>query len=467
MKRILALLLLASICFSESHPLFLASSANARENITVYTMKSFNGLNTPTTAYRVWLDSGFDWFDARNLTYPFSPDGIEGFSPYWDLPPILPNESMEVSFSVRKVVGLPESIDVRTQELGRWNGSCGYLKPFNSSTSVFHIQGFLDGTNRTQDVTIYFDEGGRVLARLEGYRSFVVFSINGTHVVPLSDELSIRSLVQGYVLAAGPAKAEGDTSALHKAILMAEDLKEKPEAECYKLTGMDRYPCVDRKSCMFSCFSVPVCSALGESGWSFMDTIMDYNKSVEAANQKLIIALDSSKEFDRSPAYPSAKKAFEDLVVLNRAETTVIFHPLFTVYGFCEPPKYGIPQQTSARRELLDYLASTCLDGESGRIADEAIRIAPLLQARPEKSANGAVGLNDSRPAFTTQPANKTVSNGSIAPLPINETASSCCLGGICSIGGIERVGGACWEWPAYIVLAALVLASAFAMRKR
>jgi hypothetical protein len=486
MKRaLLAFLLLAAISFPYDHPVFSASLADAQDNATAYTFKSLNQLDTPTTGFRLWLSGGFDWFNPKDFTYAFQPDGYDGYSPYWDLPPILPNESMEVSFSVGRLVGLPESIDVRTEPLSRWNGTCAYLKPYNSSASVFYIQDFLNRTNRSQGITIYYDDGGQVLARLEGYKSFAVFTINGYHVEPISDAGTIREIVDAYTSASKPSEARGNVSALYQALLLTADLKERPESECYKLTGMERYPCVDRKSCMFACFSVPVCSALGQSGWSFMDTLLDYNRSVVDANAKLRSAISSSKAFSKGPTHSSAMKAFDDLVALNRAETKVVFHPLFTSYGFCEPAKYGIPQQTSARRELLDYLASTCLDGESERIVNESLKAAPLLAARPVKNdsiANETIDSTANQSIVTNQTAlNQTAPDGSIKNQTANQSAvdgataqnessaqNSCCLYGICSLGGIERVGGVCWEWSVFsVMIAALVLAAIFYMKKK
>ena len=381
---------------------------------------------------------------------------------------------MEVSFTVPGEVGLPESIDVRTEALSEWNGTCPYLKPFNSSTSVFLIQDYLNMTNRSQDTTVYYDDGADVLVHLEGYDSFAVFSIANQSAMPVSDPAEIDSTVSAYVSMVSPRSTEGNSSALYKALLLSAQLKQKPETQCYELTGMSRYPCVDRKSCMFACFSVPVCAALGENGWSFMDTIMDYNKSVVAADAALDTALSSSKTFSDYPSHGTAQQAFNDLVTLNRAETKVLFHPLLTSYGFCEEPDYALPQQTSARRELLDYLSSTCMDYESGRMESESLKVAPFLAARPAMNKTAIL------PA-----ANMTADNVSIVPAPvqnqsvesapiINQTENalpegmSCCAAGVCSLAGIERIGGVCWEWSAgFALLLALLLTAVFFSRNR
>jgi len=421
MKRILfALLLLASLSFPEEHPVFSESNSNALENFTTYTFTTLNSFNTSTSAFRLSLTADFNWFNPKNFNYTFKPDGIEGNTLYWDIPPLLPNESTEVSFTVNGVVGLPESIDVTTEPLSEWNGTCAFLRAYNSSNSIFYIMDFLNETNRSQGVTSYYDAGNLVLAKLEGYGSFAVFSVNGTKVTPVSDPDKIRALVQSYVSAASPA-TQGNTSALYQALLDTENLKQKPELECYNLTGMDRFPCTNRTSCMYACFSVPVCAAIGESGWDFMDTLMDYNKSVTDANAKLQTAIGSSEIFSKEPSYSNAENAFNDMVTLNRAETKVIFHPLFTTYDFCSPPDYGMGEQTSARREVLDYLASTCLDGELDGIVDEAVKVAPLLAARTVNVTNRSVSnqpnVSISIVPNQTQPVpNKTIANETAAP---------------------------------------------------
>ena len=421
MKRIiLVLLLLVSVSFPEEHPVFSQSNANAMENVTTYTFTTINSFNTSTSAFRLFMTANFNWFIPQNFNYSFKPDGIEGNSLYWDIPPLLPNESTEVSFTVKGVVGLPESIYVTTEPLSEWNGTCAFLATYNSSSSIFYIMDFLNETNRSQGVTAYYDEGDLVLTKLQRYGTFAVFSINGTKVTAVSNPITIRKLVQAYASAASPPTTQGNTSALFHALLDTEDLKQRSESECYNLTGMDRFPCTNRTSCMYACFSVPVCSGIGESGWGFMDTMMDYNQSVVDADAKLKIALASSEILSEEPSYSNAEIAFNDLVTLNRAETKVIFHPLFTTYNFCAPPDYGVGEQTSARRDVLDYIASTCLDGQIDEIVDEAVKVGPLLSRMPiNQTIQSSVPANISNvtaPNKTHQVPNITIVNETTAP---------------------------------------------------
>ena len=439
MKRMLALLLVLALAQAEGIPLYSSSYANALENKTTYTFRTQNLLDSPTSAFRIRISSDFSWFYPPNFTYPFPPDYMDDESAYWDIPPLLPNETAEVSFTVNRLVGLPEEIDVRSEIIRNWSDDCAYFKPINSSAASFmRVQEYLQETNRSQGMTGYFEEGGLLLVRLDAYGSFAVFSINESGASPVSDGAAIDSIIESYARAGSPGPV-GNASALYQAVKNTKSVKFKAEHECYLLTGMANYPCVDRETCLYACFSVPVCSLVGQSGWSFMDTILDYNKSVTEANSRIAAAEASSGTIDRKLDYFTAKAAFDDLVALNRAESAVMFHPLITSYGFCEPPNYGLPVQISARRQLLDYLGSTCLAGEAVRMKEEARRGAPLLSQRPPTPIR-----NES--AQVPELINITENHTFEITAPAQDKYT-CCAFGQCSLFGIERMGGLCWEW--------------------
>jgi hypothetical protein len=178
---------------------------------------------------------------------------------------------------------------------------------------------------------------------------------------------------------------------------------------------------------------------IGQSGWDFMDTVLDYNISVTKTNAIIENASASSEELADRPDYFTAMKAYEDLVALNRAESKVIFHPLINSYGFCEPPHYGIMGQTAARRELLDFIGSTCLIGAGEEIKADAKRVAPLLLPRPPVQAFNASEA-------VVQKVDIVINNTYNLAEASNDQYS-CCAFGQCSFFGIERVGGICWEW--------------------
>jgi hypothetical protein len=203
-------------------------------------------------------------------------------------------------------------------------------------------------------------------------------------------------------------------------LLQAEELKYAPEHDCYVLSGMDKNPCVNRTTCLYACFSVPVCSDLGSNGWSFIDTLEDYNASVYNADQLLSAALASGSALSQAPSYAAAQAALDDMAALNRAETAVIFQPLITSYGFCQPPEYGMPLQAGATRELLDYLDADCAEGQAGRIASESLHAAALLAPPPQSGTAGISGP-------TAPPANASNLAGTqgLADATVQEAANA------------------------------------------
>jgi hypothetical protein len=369
-----------------NHSLYSSSYAESTENMTTYKFKIPNTYNTTTLPFRLVLKSDFDWFDPIALDYALAPDGIDGDSPYWYIPQMLPNESIEVSFAVNRIVGLADSIEIETETVEMWTNECA-LAPYvadNESASI--IKEFMESLNRSQNVTVYYEEREMngstktVIAHLDGYNVFAVFKI-GSNVSAVSDQTNISTIAANYINAI--SALENDTqnvSGLYLDLIDTRGLKSEAENECYMLTGMDRFPCIDRETCLYSCFSVPVCSQIGQSGWSFMDTIMSYNESVESANSVLDSAISSMEMFSKYPSYDNAQNALDDLIELNKAETVVIYHPMFTSYGFCPPAEYGIPQQIEIKRQILDYMEENCIYGEEERIVSESMQVARLLE---------------------------------------------------------------------------------------
>ncbi len=449
MRRLFAFLVLASLLHAASQPLYSYSYANANENKTTYTFRTENNAEAPTSSFRIHISSGFSWFDTNNFTYPLEPDFMDGKSAYWDIPPLLPNETAEVSFTVDRLVGLPEEIEVWSEDISNWTLGCPYLAAMNSSAGTyFKVRDYLDATNTSQGVAIYYEENNLALVKLDKYGAFSVFSVNESGAYPVSDKAGIDALVDSYVLAKSPEQ-KGNASALYPAILNTRSAKYKAEHECYLLTGMASYPCVDRDSCLYACFSVPVCSLIGQSGWDFMDTVLDYNVSVTEANAALNDAEASSYLLAQQPDYFSAKTAFDDLINLNREAGDVMFHPLIASYGFCEPPDYGIPMQIGAKRELMDYLGSRCLIGEGERIKGEALRVAPLLAKRPDTRAQATETASESI---------SIVQNSTFEISAPDTDRYSCCAWGVCSLFGIDKPGGLCWQWYAILIPSAAIM---------
>lgn len=58
------------------------------------------------------------------------------------------------------------------------------------------------------------------------------------------------------------------------------------EAECMRLTGIDKYPCVDQPTCLFACRSVPICQSIGNTN-EFLFEIKAYNETHTLFESKL------------------------------------------------------------------------------------------------------------------------------------------------------------------------------------
>jgi len=363
-----------------------------------------NNFSTSTGPFRLSLSSSLSWFVPKNITFSFGPDGYtyDG-KPFWDVPGLGPNESTEVSFTVNGSVGLIDKINVNANQLARWTGGCKYFVPVSGASLAQNITGYLDWINQSQNVTIYYENENQILTHLEGNHSFAVFGIYSTNVTPILDRNAIERTVSVYTKAASP-RPSTNTSKPFEILNYSRTLKQGPEKSCMMITGMDRFNCTDRTSCRYACASVPVCWYIGQIGWPFIDTLLDYRKTIDKANETLDRAINSSLLFSQSPSYGTASAALYDLKSLNRVETAVAFHPLFTKYNFCPPPEYAIPQQIEAKRQLLDYLEENCVKQQESRMVNESFAIAPKLKAAEPKP----LPVNVSSNACINQTTNMT-----------------------------------------------------------
>ncbi|VVC03421.1 Uncharacterised protein [Candidatus Bilamarchaeum dharawalense] len=435
-----------------AHPLFATSFANANENQTLYRFRIFNNESTPTLPFRLWLTSDMNWFDPDIFSYALPPDGADDDSPYWDFPPVYPNESAEISFRVNRTVGLPDRILLDTEALNKWIGECKTFVPLNGTNeSETKIENYLWSLNKSYDVVMYYEENGYALAKIKDYNTFAVFKIgNITEMAMIEDDKTITTLVSNYVKK-GTVDRYVNLSQVRWSLEETQRIKSRPEKDCYRISGMDRFPCVDRDTCLYACFSVPVCSNIGQSGWSFLDTLQSYNKTVYDANTKLDHAVSSSADLELSPNYERAAALLQELIELNRAETKVIYHPLYTSYGYCEPADYAIPQQMGARRDLLDYLEINCLYGQKDWIIQESIHTAVTLNPpKPKPKLNNTINVT---------PQVNTSNHIELQNITTNqtETQEECCLGGMCSLGGVKKIAGLCWQWGAIILVVAVL----------
>jgi hypothetical protein len=346
-----------------------------------------NPYTTPTGAFRLTFSSTLGWFAPKNLTYALRPDGYASDgSPYWDVPPLGPKESTEISFTAKGSVGLFNMISANAQPLDRWGGGCAYFVPQSGANLAQNINQYLTHLNQSQGVIVYYESGGMALAHLERNDSFAAFMVKGTNVTSVQDPGSINSLVAGYVAAASPPSSV-DTSAPYRTLEFSKALKQVAENNCVDLMGMDKYPCVNRTTCRYACASVQVCWYVGQTGWPFIDSMLDYKNSIDSTNAAFDMALNSSFAFSQNPSYDNAEAALSDIGGLNRNETAVTYEPIFTQYNLCPPPEYAIPQMIDARRQLLDYISDNCVQTQEGRMVSESVSIAPRLKQAEEAAA--------------------------------------------------------------------------------
>lgn len=381
--------------YSFVHPLFSTSIAAAQQNQTTYYFRTYNNYSTPTTAMRIYLSSSLGWFDPKNFTYALAPDGIMNDSPYWDLPPISPNESMELSFVSQGITGLPSAITMNAEPLDRWPAECSHLVPYGPTTVAASVSDYLASTNNSQNISVYYEENasGSVLSlvHLDALGTFGVFEDNGSGARAVDDGQMVSEVVSDYISMASPKYPfQENVSDPYDALLESNRLKTASESECLRITGLDRFPCYDRQSCLYACSSVPLCSGVEESGWAFIDTLLDYWRDINKTGIELDSATESSRQFADNASYQSASLALDDLVSLDKAETSLIFHPLITQYGLCQVPDYGLPGQLGARRTVLDYLQYSCLSGQRGRLVNESMHSAAILE-RSAPASNSSV----------------------------------------------------------------------------
>ena len=272
--------------------------------------------------------------------------------------------------------------------------------------------------------------------RLEKYGVFAVFQIGEVASV-ISDKDTVSKVVSGYVSSGSPSYSS-NLSRIYDLLVYTRDLKYKSEYECSALTGTDRFSCHDRESCRYSCFSVQICSLVGQSGWDFLDNILDYKIKINKTNSLFEDAITSSVPFYERPSYENAEKILYDIQALNRAQTQIINHPLITSYGFCPPHDYGLPYQLEGRKIILDYLDAYCLYGEKESIINQSLHVASKLTLQP---APKIIIAQNSNSSFNE------VNMTNVTLVVIGYETGSCCFAGICSVAGIEKIEGVCWEW--------------------
>jgi|GEM_PF-4137275 len=394
---------------------------------TTVRFRVLNPSGSSTGAFRLTMSSSLGWFVPKNLTYALPPDGYASDgSPYWDIPPLGRNESTEIFFTAKGSVGLVSQINLNAAPLARWQGGCSRFAPAPGMMLGQNISGYLDSLNRSQGVTSYFESSGMSLAHLEKNGSFAVFRVGAGNVSVVTDPVAIGLLVAQYAAAASqPSTA--DTSKPYAIVSFSRQKKAAAESQCLAITGMDKHECVDRPTCRLACAAVPACWYVGQVGWPFIDGMLTYKIGLDAANAALGRAENSSLAFSQSPSYSGADAALSDIEALNKYETTVIYHPIFTTYNFCPPPEYAIPQMIDARRQLLNYMDENCVQAQAGRMTSESAAIAPGLRLAEDAAAARAAAEALASMAANASACGNLGINGSANMTPNGSSNASMC----------------------------------------
>lgn len=447
------------------YPIEASTYSKSGENATTIRLSMVNPYSSSTGAFRLHLEATASWFDPKNFSYALDPDGYtkDGW-PYWDIYPLEQNESIEIAFLTQGIIGSTSLIDIKAQPISRWGTKCSSLLPdvlAKTNATADAIARYIFSLKETRDVTLYFEkkEANTTLALVLIGSDFGVFKINNTNVSAVSDNDTIAGLVRKYVSSRSPGTTV-NVSKPYEIIEYSKNVSAGPQKSCFLITGMDRNKCVDRTSCFYSCFSVPVCSYIA-NGWEFIDTMHDYKETVDAADKKFNKSLESTYAFKKAPSYDLATTALEDMEELNKAETKVFYHSLFTVYNFCQPADYAIPNQIEARRILLDYLDENCLKGEEKKIINQSIQFASKLEVVEKNISVGNISKIPDILINDTNMTNVTTTNQSRDGIE-----SECCRFRVCSVFGIEKIWGLCWElWIA--ILALLIISIAVLLKRR
>jgi len=427
---------------------FLLYTATGEEN-TSLRMKVRNIYGSSTEAFRLSIESKAPWFTPKEMEYSLEPDGFtsDGW-PYWEVYPLGPNESIEISFVVDAIIGSANLINAKAQRLDRWSGNCTYPVSEGTNASYPGLDRHLFIMNHTGKNMAYhsWNDGNETVLLALTDSGFGVFRLNGSDISVVSDNATIEKIVDDYLDQNKPDETF-NSSGVYGIMNISRNISMVAQQRCFVLTGMDRYNCTDRQSCFYSCFSVPVCSYIA-TGWEFIDTILEYRKTIDFADQEFNRSLDSSYAFMDEPGYDSAKSALADMVELNKAETAVVFHPIYTTYNYCPPADYMIPWQIEARRILMDYLESNCLYGERGELINQSLALSSVLK----ENANISVGINETN--ATASLPNITINETNATGTVKNQTEDE---EGECLLGR-SPVEGICWELMLTTVVILLIV---------
>lgn len=119
------------------------------------------------------------------------------------------------------------------------------------------------------------------------------------------------------------------------------------EANCSRLTGIDKVDCFDRDSCLSACYGVPNCQYLAyNSNIEFIYDILYYSENLTTLDEELYNLEAYIDEFNAPAAQVS-------LTTAKTAAVNIQSNPLMaTQYSFCQKPLYDFAALNSLQQTL-------------------------------------------------------------------------------------------------------------------
>ncbi|PIT84028.1 hypothetical protein COU37_05210 [Candidatus Micrarchaeota archaeon CG10_big_fil_rev_8_21_14_0_10_45_29] len=220
-----------------------------------------------------------------------------------------------------------------------------------------------------QTVELALDGANSTLLVIEGKETILINE--GTSVKEESEIFEV--LTQNIRYDSGYDKVLEDTDAL---LLQMRYDEENSRKECYKMTGMDRYPCEDKDTCVLSAFSTPISSTSVQAD-GFWEAMLEYRQNIEKiskASDELEALLQKAK-----PNNDSAKAIEFKIREIIDLEEKMAQNPLLlaqgdagceagggkTCFNFCPTLRWNLHSSSMNTLKGKWFLISTALADSS------------------------------------------------------------------------------------------------------
>lgn len=205
-------------------------------------------------------------------------------------------------------------------------------------------------------------------------KEYFLFSINDKYsmlascdkgAVFLKNPESIEGVLNGYSNSVTAVKPDKQAIDQLKSKIKEFEGSRRGEEECERYTGVDRFPCNDRESCIASCYT-PMCNdmkhgtgcEIGGEGCEFIDSIAHFSISLEILDNKtgkLNSVLDEVDAVEDVSTFNNGINVIDELVSVSEGINT---NPLMKTieekgYYFCPKVDYKTDSLLEIREELV------------------------------------------------------------------------------------------------------------------